>query len=410
MKVQVTNIGKLYTPAIDKSFGSVRELGPCSILISNGIIEQINDNPYASPTADRIIDAQHKTVLPGFVDAHTHPVFWKTREDEFIMRIQGKSYEQIAAAGGGIRNSVRRFREAKKEDIKQVTKKRLVRFFEYGTTTIEAKSGYGLSVEDEIRTLEIINELNAEQQLQMIPTFLGAHEIPDEYQDNRQGYIDLLINEMIPQVASRKLARFCDVFCEQGVFTVDESRRILQAARDQGMVPKLHADELNAFGGAELAAEMRAVSADHLVKVSERGIREMASMQVIPVMLPGTTFFLGKDDYAPARKFIDAGCDVAVSTDFNPGSSTTQNMQLMWTLGALKLKLTPEELLWATTYTAAQAIQMAEKIGSVEIGKQADLLILDIPNLNYLPYHYGINHVMFTLKRGEIVYQAPKFN
>jgi len=238
----------------------------------------------------------------------------------------------------------------------------------------------------------------------MIPTFLGAHEIPDEFQDRRQEFIRLVNEEMTPLVSKNKLATFCDVFCEKGVFTVDESRSILNSAKKYGLIPKLHADELSAFGGAELGAELNAISADHLVKISDTGINRMAEAGVIAILLPGTTFFLGKDEYAPARKMIASGCEVAVATDFNPGSSTTQNMQLMWTVAALKLKMLPNELLWSTTYIAAKAIKMEDKIGSLDIGKQADLIVMNIPNLNFLAYHYGINHIDYTIKKGNVVY------
>ncbi len=400
------NISKLYTPDTSANFGIIKEYSNVDLLIENGTISKIieNSKDSQSPASINEIDCSGKTVLPGFVDSHTHPVFWKTREDEFIMRVQGKSYEEIAEAGGGIRNSVRRFREASKYRIKDATRKRVKTFFEYGTTTIEAKSGYGLSSDDEIKSLEIIRELDDELDLDMIAIFLGAHEIPDEYQENRREYIRLLVEEMIPLVAKNKLAKFCDVFCEKGVFTVEESREILEAGKKYNLVPKLHADELYPFGGAELGAEIKAISADHLLKVSDDGIRKMAEAKVIPVLLPGTTFFLGKSGYAPARKMLDAGCEIAIATDFNPGSSTTQNMQLMWTIGALQLKLLPNELLWATTYIGAKAIQLEDRIGSIENGKQADLVIMDIPNLNYLPYHYGINHVSYTIKKGKIVY------
>jgi imidazolonepropionase len=397
-------ISKLYTPDTSAVFGTVKEYTNIGVLIEDGIILKINESGINSISADQEIDCSGKTVLPGFVDSHTHPVFWKTREDEFIMRVQGKSYEEIAEAGGGIRNSVRRFREAAKGEIKDATRERLRTFLEYGTTTIEAKSGYGLSTEDEIKSLEIIRELSDELDLDLVATFLGAHEIPDEYQNNRKEYVRILIEEMIPLVAKNNLAKFCDVFCEKGVFTIDESREILEAGKKYNLVPKLHADELYAFGGAELGAEVKAISADHLLKISDDGILKMAEANVIPVLLPGTTFFLGKEGYAPARKMRDAGCEIAVATDFNPGSSTTQNMQLMWTIGALKLKLLPNELLWATTITGAKAIQLEEKIGSIDIGKQADLAVLDIPNLNYLAYHYGINHVIRTIKKGKVVY------
>ncbi len=404
MRVLIKNIAHLYTPDLQKGFGHIEDHTDVHLLINDQVIEGIFKEETDLPAVDRVINAAGKCVVPGFIDAHTHPVFWKTREDEFVMRIQGKSYEEIAAAGGGIRNSVRRFREADKEAIKNVTRKRIKRFLEFGVTTIEAKSGYGLSFEDEIKSLEIINELNDEQPLDLIPTFLGAHEFPDEYQTDRDGYVKLICEKMIPAVAERKLARYCDVFCEKGVFTVEQSRKILQTAQKYGLQARIHADELAPFGGAELAAEIGAVTADHLVQISDQGIRAMANAGVVVVLLPGTTFFLGKDDYAPARKMIENGCKVAISTDFNPGSSTTQNFQLIWTIAALKLKMLPGELLWASTHIPAQSLGLEQTIGHIAPGMQADLVILDIPNLNYLPYHYGINHTYMTLKRGEVVF------
>ena len=404
MKTLIKNISKLYSPLAGKPYGTVDEFSNVEMLIENGKIASILQKGSKAPDVDKIIDARGNTILPGFVDAHTHPVFWKTREDEFVMRIQGKSYEEIAEAGGGIRNSVRRFRDTDKELIKEVTRQRICKFLEYGTTTIEAKSGYGLSTEDEIKSLEIINEINREQPLDLIPTFLGAHEVPDEYRDRRTAYVDLIVDEMIPKVAQNKLAKFCDVFCEDGVFTPDESSRILKAAQVFGIQSRVHADELKSTGSAEMAAEIGAVTADHLVKVSDAGICKIAEAGVIPVLLPGTTFFLMKDEYAPARKMIEAGCRVAISTDFNPGSSTTQNMQLIWTIAALKLKMLPSELLWASTLVPAESLNLQNEIGSIEEGKNADLILLDVPNLNYLPYHYGINHVLMTIKNGEVVF------
>jgi imidazolonepropionase len=275
---------------------------------------------------------------------------------------------------------------------------------EYGTTTIEAKSGYGLSVADELKALEIIAELNGEQPLQMIPTFLGAHDIPDAYRTHRQEYIKLVVEEMIPEVARRKLAEYCDVFCEQGVFTNEESRYILETAKHYGLQSRIHADELHASGGAELAAEIKAVTADHLIKVTAQGIVALKKAGVIPVLLPLTTLFLRQNTYAPARDFINQGCLPALATDFNPGSSMTQNMQLLWSVAALNMGLLPGELLWSTTIIPARSIDRAEQIGSLDIGKQADLIFLNIPNLEYLPYHLGINHVLMTVKKGKVVF------
>ena len=351
------------------------------------------------------IDGAGCWALPGFVDPHTHPVFFKTREGEFSLRVMGKSYEEIAAAGGGIRNSVRVFRQASFSELSELTYQRIRRFLEYGTTTIEAKSGYGLSLEDELKSLRILKKVAELLPITIVPTFLGAHEVPDEYQRDREKYVDLIINEMIPRVAEEKLAKFCDVFCEKDVFTVAQSERILLAAKDHGLQPKLHADELFYTGGAELAAKVGAISADHLLKISAEGIRSMADAGVVPVLLPGTTFFLGKSGYAPARQMIDAGMPVAIATDFNPGSSMTQNMQLMLTLSALYLKMTSAEVITAATRNAARAIAREDRVGTLETGKDADIVLLDIPGHEYLPYHYGVNHVRKVIRHGRVVFE-----
>jgi len=406
MATLIRNILKLYTPDEPHGYGAVKEIVNPQILIQDGKIREVfaGTELPSEIKADTVLDGGGCCVLPGFVDAHTHPVFWKTREQEFMMRLAGKSYEEIAAAGGGIRNSARIFQNAGKEDIKQVTVGRLGVFLEYGTTTIEAKSGYGLSLADELKSLEIVAELNREQPLEMVPTFLGAHEIPDAYRDRREEYIRLVVEEMIPQVARRGLAEYCDVFCEKGVFTVEESRTILEAGQRSGLRSRIHADELHASGGAELAAEIHAVTADHLLKVSEQGITSLLHAGVIAVLLPLTTLFLRKNKFAPARTFIKQGCPVALATDFNPGSSMSQNMQLVWSIAALKMGLFPGELLWSTTLIPARSLNRADQTGSIDRGKQADLIFLNIPNLEYLPYHMGINHVMMTMKKGKIVF------
>jgi imidazolonepropionase len=406
MKTIIKNIGHLYSPDVNGNYGDISKLENVSMSITDGFIEKIHHEKFpSSDNIDQIIDANGMSVLPGFVDAHTHPVFWKTRESEFIMRLQGKSYEEIATAGGGIRNSARSFQQADKDQIKLITKNRIKTFIEYGTTTIEAKSGYGLSTLGEIKSLEIISELNQEQALEMVPTFLGAHEVPDGYRSRRNEYVQLIIEEMLPEIARRKLALYCDVFCEKGVFSLEETRRIIEAAGSYGLKARIHSDELHAFGAAELASEMGAITADHLVMVSDKGIAAMAENKVIPVILPATTFFLGKDQYAPARKMLLNSCQVALATDFNPGSSMTQNMQLIWTIAALKLGMLTGEMLWATTIIPARSLMRENLIGSIEVGKQADLILLDIPNLDYLAYHMGINHVNMTIKKGKVVFK-----
>jgi imidazolonepropionase len=368
-------------------------------------IDSVQKLEAAYPDIQKI-DGNNCLAIPGFVDPHTHPVFHKTREEEFKMRIQGKSYEEIAAAGGGIRNSVRAFRQASFEEIAKLTYHRIHKFLEYGTTTIEAKSGYGLSLEDELKALRILKKLSKLIPITIVPTFLGAHEIPDEYRQDRKKYIALITEEMIPAVAEEKLAVFCDVFCEKDVFSVNESEKILLAARDHGLIPKLHADELLPTGGAELAAKVKAISADHLLMVSDQGIAEMRNAGVIPVLLPGTAFFLGKKDYAPARKMIESGMPVALATDFNPGSSMTQNMQLILTIAAINIKMIPSEVIGAATVNSAKAIGMENEVGMIDFGKKADIVLMNIPDYKYLPYHYGINHVKMVIRHGQIVHQV----
>lgn len=354
----------------------------------------------------RIIDASGKTITPGLVDCHTHPIFFETRENEFEMRVAGKSYEEISAAGGGIRSSVRSVRKATKEELIQVALPRLDRFLACGTTTIEAKSGYGLTVEDEIKSLEVLDELNKIHPLEIVPTFLGAHEIPDEYRSRKAAYIDLVLNEMIPLVKARRLAEFCDVFCESHVFSVEESRKILQAAKKAGLKLKIHAEQLTRTGGASLAAELEATSADHLENTTENDWQEMLKHRVVPVLLPGAVFFIGKTRYAAARQMLEVGLPVAISTDFNPGTCMSESLPMIMTLACLKLGLSPAEALTAATYHAAQGLDRGNLSGSLEVGKKADLVIWDVANYKHLPYHFGVNLVHMVIKGGKVVYES----
>ena len=320
------------------------------------------------------------------------------------MRIRGESYEKIAAAGGGIRNSVKAVRKAGKEELKEKIRPRLSRFLEYGTTTIEAKSGYGLSFDAEIKSLEIIAELNNEGPLEMIPTFLGAHEMPDEYRQNRIEYINILLDEMIPYVARNNLAKFCDVFCEKGVYSIDESRKILQGAQNSGLCVKIHADQLHLTGGTKLAVELGAISADHLEQIDEAGVKALKDSDTFAGLLPGSVFFLGSHHYPPARKLIDAGARVFLATDFNPGSSMTQSMPLMMTLACLFMKMTPAEVLTASTIMAAGAIGCKHYLGDLQPGYQADIVIWDTDDYRKIPYYYGINLVQSVIKKGKVVF------
>ncbi len=402
----IINLKGLITPKTDLPFGELDIRDNCVIIIEAENIREIipaGDLSHKYPHIE-VINGQECWALPGYVDPHTHPVFYRTREDEFEMRIQGKSYEEIAQMGGGIRNSVRKFRQASFDELTKITYHRIKEFLKYGTTTIEAKSGYGLSVEDEIKSLRILKKVSNTLPITIVPTFLGAHEIPDEYQNRRSAYIDLIINEMIPAVAEEKLAEFCDVFTEENVFSIEESERILLAARDYGMRPKIHADELSYLGGAELAAKVGAISADHLLMVSEQGIHALKDAGVIPVLLPGTAFFLGKNRYAPARKMIAANLPVALATDYNPGSSFTQNMNLILSIACTQMKMLPAETIWASTLNSARAVNREKEMGSIEIDKKADIVLMSIPNYKYIPYHYGMNLVKTVIRHGQVVH------
>ena len=401
-KLLIKNIGELLTG----NSGSLEVQHDKEILLSGGKIESVGKSGEFSEEGCEVIDTENSLLTPGLVDPHTHLIFFGTREDEFEMRIKGKGYMEIAAAGGGIRKSVRALREASEDELVEHSLPYLENMLRHGTTTVEVKSGYGLSLKDELKSLRAIKRLDEMQKIDLVPTFLGAHELPDEYRDSREKYIDLIINEMIPAVAEEGLAEFCDIFTEEGVFTVPESEKILRAASDAGLGLKLHAEEFEPIGGAELAAKLSAVSADHLVAISEKGIRSMKEAGVTPVLLPGTTFFLGSDIYAPARKMIEAGLKPAVATDFNPGSSMTESLQIILTIACLKLKLTPLEAFEGVTLNAAKALNRVESIGSLEPGMKADIVIWNADNHKQIPYHYGVNNVRTVIKGGEVVFTS----
>jgi imidazolonepropionase len=408
----IKNVGQLITMAgpVPRVGSGMSDLG----LFENGGVAVAGEEILAAGPWDevqskvqlsegcRVIDAAGGVVTPGLIDPHTHPVFARTREKEFEMRAQGKSYMEIAREGGGIRSSVRDLRAADPEQLKKRSRLVLDRMLAHGTTTVEAKSGYGLSLEAEIKSLEVIRDLNQVHPIDLIPTFLGAHEIPDEYRNDRDEYIRILIEEMIPAVAKQELAEYCDIFCEEGVFSIDESRLIMQAALDAGLKLRFHADELAATGGADLAAEMGAASADHIVYISDAGIKALAKSGTVAVLLPGTTFSLGGTRYAPARKLIEAGATVALSTDCNPGSSYTESLGIIVSLAVLQLKMTTAEALSAITVNAAAAVDRAGKIGRLVPGLLADLVVWEMNDYRELPYHYGVNLVSKVIKRGKV--------
>lgn len=351
--------------------------------------------------ARRTIDAGGCVVTPGLIDSHTHLIFAGTREREFEMRCRGASYMEIAKAGGGILSTVRSVRGATKKALTQAALKRLAAMRALGTTTVEAKSGYGLNLDDEVKMLETIADLNRMQAMEVVPTFLGAHEVPPEYKGRTEAYVRFVVDEVIPEVGRRRLARFCDVFCEEGVFSVAQTRRILNTAKRHGMRPRFHADEFACLEGAVLAAEVGAASADHLLAVSDRGIRALKRGRVTATLLPGTSFFLGLGRYAPARKMIAAGVRVALASDFNPGSCPSFSLPLVMTLACTQMKMTPMEALAGCTIHAARSLMLDHAIGSLECGKRADIVIWKAENYRTIPYRFGENLVKRTIIRGK---------
>ncbi|TJX15925.1 imidazolonepropionase [Tissierella creatinini] len=385
-------------------------------LIENGIVA-VNDDKIiyigkgALPDGIEIdettivVNAEGKTVTPGLIDPHTHLVHGGSREHELPMKLAGKGYLEILAGGGGIHSTARATEKASFEDLYKKAEKSLNTMMSYGVTTVEAKSGYGIgSFETELKQIEVANKLNRDHPLDIISTFMGAHAVPEEYKGNSDLFVDKLIKEQIPYIAEKNLAKFCDVFCEEGVFSVDQSRRILNAAKINGLIPKVHADEIVSLGGAELAAEIGCISAEHLIGASNQGIEDMAEKGTIAVLLPGTSFNLQKGTLARARKMIEKNVAVAISTDYNPGSCPSENLQLMMTLASLTLKMQPEEVIVGVTINAAAALGIEDKVGSLEVGKKADIAIFDAPNLDYMIYHFGINHTDTVIKNGKIVY------
>lgn len=344
-----------------------------------------------------------KVVSPGLVDSHTHLVHGGSREHEFSMKIQGVPYLEILAAGGGILSTLKATREASLEELIEKTKKSLRYMLELGVTTVEAKSGYGLSLEQEIKQLEATKLLNHLQPISLVSTFMAAHATPPEFKGRTGDYVDEVI-KMLSEIKKRKLAEFCDVFCEEGVFSVEDSRKILTKAKELGFQLKIHADEVVSLGGVELAGELQAVTAEHLMVITEEGIQALKKGKVIADLLPATSFNL-RHEYAPARKILDAGVQVALSTDYNPGSCPSENLQFVMQIGAAHLKMTTEEVFKAVTINGAKALCREKEIGSLEVGKQADIAVFDVPNAEYMLYHFGVNHTDSVYKAGKLVYQ-----
>ncbi|WP_432205260.1 imidazolonepropionase (plasmid) [Cetobacterium somerae] len=351
----------------------------------------------------KLLDAEGCVVTPGLIDSHTHLVHGGSRENEFLDKIQGVPYLDILERGGGILSTVKATREATEDELLDKAKKTLRTMLSLGVTTVESKSGYGLDSETELKQLKVNERLNHEQEIEIVSTFMGAHAVPKEYENNREEFIKKML-DLLPIIKERKLAEFFDVFCEKGVFTTEESKKMFKEAKKYGLKLRIHADEIENTKGAELAKELHMYSADHLMAISDEGIKALKNSKVIANLLPGTSFSLGKE-YAPARKMIDNGVQVALSTDYNPGSCPTENLQLIMQIAALKLKMRPKEIFKAVTLNAARSIGREKKIGSIEEGKKADFVIFDAKNIEYILYRFGVNHTKQVFKNGCLVYK-----
>lgn len=412
----IKNIGCLVTCAgsYPKSKEQMKDAGIIEngyIVIENGIIEEVGSgNGYEKylNNHETVIDAEGKTVTPGLIDSHTHVVYAGSREFELPLKLQNMKYIDILNAGGGILSSVKNTREASIEELEEGTKKRLDLMISHGTTTVESKSGYALDFENEIKMLQVNKNLNEKHPIDIVSTYLGAHAIPKEFKEDREGYMNLMIEKVLPYVKEHNLADFVDCFCEEGVFTIEESRRVLLAGQKLGLGSKIHADEIESIGGAELAGEIKAVSAEHLVAASDEGIKAMAANNVVAVLLPTTCFYLMLNKFARARKMIEEGVPVALSTDCNPGTSPTESLQSTMTFACFGLKMLPEEIINAMTINAACAVGREKEIGSIEKGKKADIAIFNAKNLNYLLYHFGVNAIDMVVKNGSIVVKEGK--
>ena len=406
-KVLVSNIGMLATPKgnaarCGEEQGKIEILKNAWVLIEDGVIAAVGTGKPEGAEGAEVIDAEGKLVTPGLVDAHTHLIFGGWRQNELGLKLHGATYLEIQNAGGGIQSTTNATRSASKEELRAKAEKALDEMMGFGTTTVEAKSGYGLATEHELKALQVIRDLDDRHPMDLVATFMGAHLVPAEYKNDREAYVRLVCEEMMPAVREQGIAKFCDVFCEADTFTVEESRRILEAGLKYGLRPKIHADEIEAIGGSRLAGEIGAISAEHLIVCPPEGIDALAKGGVIACLLPATSFNLGAV-FAPARDMVKAGVPVAMATDFNPGSCPCLNMQFVINLGCLKYKLTPEEVLTAVTLNGAAAIGMADRVGSVETGKQGDLVIWDAPDLDYICYRVGSNLAGTVIKKGAVV-------
>lgn len=408
MKTLVTNIGCLQTPVGSYSHkgskqGVNEKYSNVEVVIEDGIVKEIVPSGKSDGSAfDQVIDAEGKLVTPGLVDGHTHLVFGGYRQHELAMKIAGAGYLDILRAGGGILDTVRKTRDASEEALYEKSAAFLDEMLGFGVTTCEVKSGYGLTMDSELKMLRVINSMKENHKMDVVPTFMGAHAIPPEYEGKGDEYIEFLCKEMIPEVKKQGLAEFCDIFCEEAVFDAAQSRKYMQAAREAGFDLKIHADEIEAIGGTELAGEMEATSAEHLIAIKESGMDAMAAGGTTAMCLPATSFYLGAT-YAPAKAMIEKGIPVAIASDFNPGSCPSLNLQLAMNLGCLKYRLTPEEVLTAVTINPACAINRGDLVGTIEPGKQADMVIWNAPDFEMVCYRFGSNLAEKVIKKGELV-------
>ena len=397
--LKLINIGNIVTYSTDSE--SMISLEDKEIIISDGKVSEIGNS---LSDADEVFDCNNKLVTPGFVDCHTHPVFFDERENEFDMRIKGYSYEEIADKGGGINYSVAGVRNSTENELANRVKLRMNDFLRLGTTTIEAKSGYGLNLDSELKSLKVIHEVNMDHAIDIIPTFMGAHAIPVEYKNNPESYVDLLCDVIIPEVSNQGIAVYNDVFCEKGYFNIEQSERILTKGVECGLIPRMHTDEFNNLGGSKLASRLNCVSADHLMNIDDDDIKCMAESKVNAVLLPGTTFFLGHAKYAPYNKLKEAGIEIAIATDYNPGSCNIQSMVFIITISSIYMKMDILDAIYSSTFAPARLLNVSDKCGSIELDKNADIIVWDINDPIQIPYKFSTNPIKSVIKSGKIIF------
>lgn len=390
-------------PKAGRQLDDIGIIRDAAIAICNERIMGIGETKILSDRhkdCNNIIDASGKVVSPGFVDCHTHAVFGGSREGELVEKIKGKTYLDIQKEGGGILSTVNDTRKLSLDELIKKTKKHLDNMLTHGTTTVEIKSGYGLDLENELKILKAIKALNESHPIDIVPTFLGAHVVSEEYKTNPEGYTDFVIDTLLEV---KDYVKYCDVFCDSGAFTVEQSKRILKEAKERGLGLKMHINEFKNIGGARLGADLGIVSADHLDLITDEEIDELVKTNVIGVLMPGVNFYLMNNNYAPLKSMLKKGLPIALATDFNPGTCPTENMQIIITIACLEMKMSAEQALSASTINGAHAIEMEDDVGSLEVGKVADIIMFDIPSYKYIPYHFGVNNVEKVIKRGKLV-------